>query len=153
MKLKLLALMVALAACLVVVSCHSYSGRTDSKSGHYDRKTDTSDVQQQSKVTGLKVDRCYVVVEAMDGFYANKDSDEDKQLEKRTWLRVNFKETDDDGKTWYTVGYRGSYASIHQVFIMESDVSRQLGKLVQKKHPWCRLLERATFEEIILSGG
>ena len=148
MKLKLLALFAGLAACLVVISCHSHSGRTDSNGGHYDRKKDSSDDQQQGKVTNLKVNQCYVVTDTMDGFHVSKDSDEDKQLEARTWLRVNLKETDDNGKTWYTIGYRGPSASIHQVFIMESDVSRQLGLFLQKKHPWCKLLERATFEEL-----
>lgn len=148
MKLKLIAVFVALVASLVVISCHSHSGRTDSTGGHYDQKTGTSDVQQQGKVTRVKVNHCYVVTDTMDGFYASKDSDEDRQLQARTWLRVNLKETDDNGKTWYTIGYRGPSASIHQVFIMESDVSRQLGLFLQKKHPWCKLLERATFEEL-----
>ena len=43
-------------------------------------------------------------------------------------------------------GYRGSYTSIQEVYIMESDAFRQLGKLVQKRHPRCNLLQRTTFE-------
>lgn len=150
MKLKLLALFVALGACLVVIGCHSLSGGTDSKGGHYNRNEGTSDVQDQGSMTRLKVDQCYVVMDTMDGFHASKDSDEDRQLEKRTWLRVNLEETDDNGETWYTIGYRGSYASIQEAYIIESDVSRQLGKLVQKKHPWCGILEKATFELVVI---
>ena len=149
MKLKLLALFTALLASLVVIGCQSLSSRTDSMDGQYNRNAGTSDVQHQGSVTRLKVDQCYVVLDTMEGFHANRDSDEDRQLEKRTWLRVNFKETDDNGETWYTIGYRGSYASIQEAYIIESDASRQLSKLLQKKHPWCGILEKATYELIV----
>lgn len=151
MKLKLLALAAALMACLFVISCHSHSPRTDAKGYYSIRLTGSSYIQPQGSVTRLQVDQCYVLMDAVDGFHASKDSDEDTQLEKRTWLRVNLKETDDNGKTWYKISYRGPYATIQEAYIVESDANRQLDKLVLKGHPWCFLLERAVRRPIVVS--